>query len=338
MTFDNNFNLLRVIGATFVIISHSYDVTNSIESEPLLMITNGHLSFSAIGLYIFFFISGLLVTKSAIFSNNWRSFFAKRALRIYPALIAVVLLSTFVIGPLFSKLSTEAYFSSYKTWDYLITSSGFRIKYLLPGLFESSHQKSTNASLWTISLELKLYFLLGLFTILNVFRNKGFYSILCLFLIAICLGTFFIDSSKMAPTLQPTSMKLITMFFIGSFFAVKQIRGKFLLLASLAGLTLFILKTSNVYRLPLPLGELLLFSSLTYFIGYQAPILKIRNDISYGLYLIAFPIQQVVFLLSGLQQNALINMIIALLISMIYALGSWHFIEKPSLVLKGKFK
>jgi len=165
----NNFTIIRLIAAITVIISHSYDVTGNALHEPLRRISKEYLVFSDIGLTAFFTISGYLVSKSLQNSNKISSFFAKRFLRIYPALIVVVVLTVFVIGPIFSQTSVQAYFSDSKTWLYLTTIGALRIRYILPGLFNSNNFfiKSVNASLWSITLELKLYIGLSLFFLLK---------------------------------------------------------------------------------------------------------------------------------------------------------------------------
>ena len=77
MKHANNFNVLRLFAAILVVITHSYAVTGTIKNEPLFGITNGNILCASIGLYIFFFISGFLVTKSAQDSRDIFHFFLK---------------------------------------------------------------------------------------------------------------------------------------------------------------------------------------------------------------------------------------------------------------------
>ena len=65
-----------------------------------------------LGLFIFFSISGYLISMSWDMDPSLKRYFIKRALRIFPALIVVVLLSVFVLGPLLTTWSLKDYFNS----------------------------------------------------------------------------------------------------------------------------------------------------------------------------------------------------------------------------------
>ena len=62
-----------------------------------------------------------------------------------------------------------------------------------------------------------------------------------------------------------------------------------------------------------------------------------RGDYSYGLYLYAFPVQQGIIALFGttfLTNNVLIFIILKLILTTVFAIASWHLIEKLALTLK----
>jgi peptidoglycan/LPS O-acetylase OafA/YrhL len=160
----NNFNFLRLAGACLVIFSHCYDIIGKSGSEPIENFLQSKLAASGIGLCIFFFISGYFVSKSAVETKGVFYFLKKRIYRIYPALIIIVLLTVFVLGPIFSTLKISAYFLQPDTWKYLYTISGIRIRAILPGVFTGEHffSNGVNASIWTISWEIILYIFLAL--------------------------------------------------------------------------------------------------------------------------------------------------------------------------------
>jgi peptidoglycan/LPS O-acetylase OafA/YrhL len=139
MSHRNNFNLLRIFAAILVAITHSYAITGHAMNEPFYQLTNGYLYFSSLGLYIFFFTSGYLVSQSATNSKTALIYLQKRALRIYPALIIVVLISIFIAGPLLTTFTFKQYFANGDTWKYLWTATGLKIRFRLPGVFED-HQ------------------------------------------------------------------------------------------------------------------------------------------------------------------------------------------------------
>jgi len=59
---ENNYHILRLIGALLVIVGHSYYLTASSGQEPLKQLT-GYKHFGKVGEQMFFVISGYLVTK-----------------------------------------------------------------------------------------------------------------------------------------------------------------------------------------------------------------------------------------------------------------------------------
>ncbi|TFF34045.1 acyltransferase family protein [Mucilaginibacter psychrotolerans] len=60
---NNNFDLLRFTAAVMVIFSHTYLVNGQFSNEPLQKLI-GFIDFGALGVKIFFIISGYLITKS----------------------------------------------------------------------------------------------------------------------------------------------------------------------------------------------------------------------------------------------------------------------------------
>lgn len=94
---DNNLNLLRVVAALLVLVSHSFViVSGDVDREPLRP-TYG-LTFGSIAVDVFFVVSGLLVTRSIANRNDAVAFITARALRIWPELVVSLLLVAYVLG------------------------------------------------------------------------------------------------------------------------------------------------------------------------------------------------------------------------------------------------
>ena len=117
---DNNFNLVRLVAAGLVLVSHSWPLTAT-PGEPLERFAN--FSLGHLGVDIFFVVSGFLVTGSLFSRGTLRSFVRARALRIFPALAANAFGTALVIGPLVTRLPLAAYFASAGTWVYAILNS-----------------------------------------------------------------------------------------------------------------------------------------------------------------------------------------------------------------------
>ena len=90
----NNFDFIRFCAALLVIFSHSFTLSKpSYYKEPLSFISQGRMNFGEVSVAIFFIISGLLITQSFDRTKNIISFIEARILRIFPALIVVILLT-----------------------------------------------------------------------------------------------------------------------------------------------------------------------------------------------------------------------------------------------------
>ena len=92
----NNFDLIRIIFAWFVIVSHSYVLNGVGESDPLGQLTSNYLILSFIGVKGFFVISGYLILQSLTRSKNVIDYLVKRILRIFPGLIVVLIISLLI--------------------------------------------------------------------------------------------------------------------------------------------------------------------------------------------------------------------------------------------------
>src|SRR6188768_3368852 len=130
----NNFDLLRLLAAWAVLVSHSFAVLD--QPEPLHQLGS---TLGNVGVLIFFAVSGLLIRRSWEYDPSPRDFWVKRGLRLLPALATVGVLTAFVLGPLVTTSSPSAYFSSWQTWIYpvrLVLMFPFGAG--LPGVFEDN--------------------------------------------------------------------------------------------------------------------------------------------------------------------------------------------------------
>ena len=89
----NNFDIIRILFAWLVIVSHSYILLGTKGCDPLCELTNHYINLSYFGVKGFITISGFLIFKSLERSPNVLDYLWKRILRIYPGLMVVLLLS-----------------------------------------------------------------------------------------------------------------------------------------------------------------------------------------------------------------------------------------------------
>jgi peptidoglycan/LPS O-acetylase OafA/YrhL len=154
----NSLNLVRLIAAFAVIVSHSYPILAGDDAlEPLDTWLAFNLGQQAVG--VFFVISGLTLARSWELDSNGLRFLMKRGLRIFPALIGFGFVFSVLIGPFFTSAGVTDYFSDPATLLYPITVPLFFDNATPPlGVFSSAAMAGTvTVPFWTIEYELLAY-------------------------------------------------------------------------------------------------------------------------------------------------------------------------------------
>src|SRR5260370_30087885 len=106
----NNFDALRLIAALSVVFSHAFLIADGSEArEPFVWLTGNQCILGLVGVFVFFVISGYLVTESWCRNPAPAGFVLRRTLRIYPGLVVNVLVCALLIGPVVSSLPLAAY-------------------------------------------------------------------------------------------------------------------------------------------------------------------------------------------------------------------------------------
>jgi peptidoglycan/LPS O-acetylase OafA/YrhL len=324
----NNFDIIRLLAAIMVIFSHSFPLSlgyiDGRDPDPLNQLT-GDISLGHIAVMIFFIISGFLITQSFDRSNNSVLFLKARMLRIFPALIFVVVLTVFILGPLVSTLPTNEYFSSKSTFKYLMNITLYFMVYPLPGVFEqNTYPNAINGSLWTLIFEFRCYLVVLILGVTRLLRKE---IILILFILASVLNSLGIGG---------LNIEMFVFFSAGMLFYIyrNKISLNFNISLILTIITLISLFYYKNYYLPI------ITICLTYIVMYLTFASKTKingskfGDLSYGTYIFAFPIQQLVTYYFGGLMTWWLNFLISLPITLIFATISWHLIEKNALKYK----
>jgi peptidoglycan/LPS O-acetylase OafA/YrhL len=324
-TMENNFNGLRLLGAGMVLIGHQFALSG--RPQPLLL----GLKLGSVGVLIFFAISGFLVTAS------WRSdphvlrFSARRLLRVWPALavcvIACIAYVVLVIVPHEERSAVPAIVAS------MLPNLAF--EWRDAQFFQANPSHYINGSLWTIPIEVRCYAALALLGL--AFRARIRLGLVVV--AAAALGMALLDIQPFGVLDSFTllqrhdSLNLPVFFLAGALVcvipALQDARAAALtcVLAVLCALGGF---TGLCWALALPV--------LVLQVGSRSwPVLRRAarwGDLSYGVYLWAWPVQQVGIALLGEKAPfmALLGLTVTAVLSL--ALLSWHMIEKRSLRLK----
>ncbi len=332
---DNNLNLLRLIAALMVLYAHSFAFYGNPPAGFL-----GLTSYGGLGIDIFFIISGYLIVKSWDFTPSAANFLIKRSLRIFPALIVVVLICMFILGPMFTTLTVSDYFAHPQFWPYLKNIILSPVFYL-PGVLEHARvANAVNGSLWSLPVEFFMYLVvigLGL-----LFRSgRWVYAAAAAFFALMVIFWCWRDAP--VTVVYGTDVRQIFLtgiyFMIGACFAKWRLERWF----SLSGVCVLIVATILVVPYA-PISKVVLWFTLPYVVlAYGLSSSRLGRwinrvgDCSYGVYIYAFPVQQFV-LLKFPEISYPVYLFVTIAITLVLGYASWHLVEKRVLKYKPKDK
>jgi peptidoglycan/LPS O-acetylase OafA/YrhL len=331
----NSFGIIRLAMAIAVLVSHSYwFTTGSKVADPLVRWT-GH-SIGEHAVQVFFFLSGILVAQSLLRSRSVLNYAVARSLRIFPALIVCVALSALVLGPMFTHGGLIQYFTDKQLPLYvmktlmLVTGSA-----PLPQLFQNQPLPDmVNVSLWTLKYEVLCYIgfgFIGAIGLLND-RLRPYTSALLVALVALV----FVGRPKPLETYTfLDNLRYFALYFYAGVVAY-LLRNH----VRISGLILIPLALAFAALIGTRFGEL----ACCLFLGYATlwtanftfgPLRAFTtdNDYSYGVYIFAGPIQQLVISLLP-DYGATAVSLHALSIALPLAVFSWELIERPAIAMR----
>ena len=326
----NGLNLIRLGLAVSVILWHSFAITGrDVDSQFLVQLMG------STGVDGFFAISGYLIYSSWDRNPKVGAFLWARVLRIYPAFLVCLIVTPFVLAPiglLLQGTDPTILFAGGEAFKYV----GFNLFLwplgsTLPGTPSDVPLPDVwNGSLWTLSWEFLCYLaLLGL-GISKAIRIR--WMPIALF-IAVTIATIAVTLTRIDVWVLTNGLRFSLMFLAGM--VLYRYRNSLpvspLLIGGAIVVTLLAMLLPN-YRIvaAIPLAYALI-ASATY---VRSRRLQFRTDISYGMYIYAFPIQQVLALAGLFVLPVPIFWLVSTALTAVFALGSWLLIERNALKLK----
>lgn len=335
---SNNFGALRLLFALLVILSHSPELIDGDRSREILTRIFGTLSFGEFGVDGFFLISGYLITKSFHDSRSAGGFVLKRVLRIYPGYVVSYLLCVFVLGPFVGGQITEL--SGIKVFMEIACLGDPSMQ----GVFWGTPYPVLNGSMWTIAYEFRCYLLVLAAGLVGLLSRRGLLA---------CLAVGLIALSAMQPNIwgwfphrlhiffgEPgTSVRFAGVFACGAlYYLYRDLIRYDWRLATLAALGLIALMfSSRLAEAALAvLGGYIFFWFAFNVRSQKLAAIGQKVDISYGIYLYAWPVQKSLIWWDPEISPWLVS-IETMAIAGLFAFGSWRLVEKPFLDLKATF-
>lgn len=318
----NNFNLVRLLLALTVMFSHSFALSNTLFKPEAIIPIRWGVGFGGLAVDMFFAVSGYLITISAVRAENVLVFSLHRVLRLVPALIVAVL---------FSNLAWSIY-------------DGYAGNPLI----------IYNAPLWTLPFEALCYLCVGVLQMLGVLNKRNANLIFALLVAHYVIGMF-----DPAPTGTRTNTMLM-FFLMGGFIAMNEDTINMKLAAALGAIVTVAVFTPAIYtplfdllRIILPGGlsdwrlhtAAYIFSApfvVIYLGKYTRQFFALKTDLSYGVYIYAWPVGEIVMataIKNGSHLNGYTAFLLALVPTFALAFLSAKLIEEPALRLKNfRFK
>lgn len=330
---SNGLNLVRLVMASSVIFWHSFPLTG--RTFPFAFPEQFLGQFSVDG---FFAISGFLLAGSWLHRPKLISYLRNRALRIFPAFWVCLALTALVLAPLTTLLQQGPWGGT--QWSsavrYVLNNADLSINQFdvagtplgvpFPGIW--------NGSLWTLKWEFIAYLVLAAVGLVGGLRHR----------IIALLGFGVLWAVNLAQVLDLVDAnyylknggRLGFMFMCGvllCLYARNLPAARWVPVACLLALPLTWFLPD--YRL---LGGPLL-AYLVIWVGgaIHRPLLQLNNrDVSYGVYIYAFPIQQALAIAGLTMLPPLVFGTLSLALTIPIATLSWVLIERPALKLKDR--
>ena len=194
---NNSFNAVRLLAAAAVFVTHIFLIAPiGSHHQPL---DNTAFDLGQLAVNVFFFLSGLMLSRSYALKPHLSTFLAARMLRIFPGLLVCGALTAWVIVPFSTTLPLPEYFSSPSTWLYPLLVPVWFSQTGLPGAFLFGMEPGQiNIPLWTVKYELIAYIAFLSVPVLRVFGSRSAMAVLAVsfgILLVISYSTHALDTS-----------------------------------------------------------------------------------------------------------------------------------------------
>ncbi|SDR75820.1 Peptidoglycan/LPS O-acetylase OafA/YrhL, contains acyltransferase and SGNH-hydrolase domains [Friedmanniella luteola] len=326
---QNALNAIRLLLAVSVIVWHAFPLTGGdIAFAPLRQLL------SHVGVDGFFTISGYLIVSSWLRAPQVSTFLRARVLRIFPGFWASLLLTALVIAPLALVIGGVGLPAGYwrdaasyvgtnaALWVHQYGIVGTPAGVPFPGVW--------NGSMWTLVWEFFCYLaVLGL-GLVGLLKRRHTMAVAFVVLTVTTVATSYGPVDNYWLTLGSRfGLPFVAGALLYRYRDRVVVRGRYLLLAAAVVLLSCLLPDYRVVG-ALPLAYLMLGLGA---LG-RHPRLQFRQDLSYGTYIYAFPLQQLLAVVGAASLGVPLFALASLALTLPLAAASWFGLEKPVLRLK----
>lgn len=326
----NSLNLFRLVLAALVLFAHSWYVAGrgvgpQIQGENL-----GGWAVAG-----FFVLSGFLITRSR-FRTGAGDYLLHRIARIYPAFVVCLIVTASVFGPIAALIENgtlAGYLSTPVTpVQYIWGNLGLEVSSYDIGATLNSvpYPDAWNGSLWTLYYEFLCYLLVWGLGAWSLFR-RSIVPALAAFVLSVLVWMNIGLADRLGLDASFHLLFKLMPFFLGGAvaFIVIERFGINIWIATIA------LVTAVACILTIPhWGGQIASPMLAYGLLYLSTVIPqprwiAKNDISYGFYIYAWPVQQLVVLFGGAQWGMIAYILQTIVGTVVLAALSWFLIERP---------
>lgn len=327
---NNSLNIFRLFLAALVLFAHSFYIFGAGDGPHIQGENLGGWAVAG-----FFVLSGFLITRSRL-NTSAGDYLLHRVARIFPAFLVCLVLTALVFAPIAMLVehgTLEGFLSNpvspleYIWGNITLLVNHYNIGITLQGV---PYPGAWNGSLWTLFFEFCCYMIVWVLGGLAIFRRN---ATLAIVVYAASLGVLAASNVAAAWGLNGNFLllaKLAPFFLAGSaiYFLVDRrgtnpIAGCASLIVAIA-LMVFVPKLGGALGAPFLAYGLLWLSTVI-----RQPRWIAKNDISYGFYIYAWPMQQMLILLGAGSLGFIGYTAACAIVTAILAYLSWVLIERP---------
>ncbi len=313
-----------------VIVDHAYIINGQ---SHLLANFGGQASLGAIGVGVFFVLSGALVTGSYLNCKGALDFLIRRARRIYPGYVVCILTTALLFYPLVTYTTANGaslgLLNSQGPVNYVLKNAWIMQGQIqINDLFSRNPEAfSVNGSLWSIPWEVGCYLMVLCLGVAGVLRSHPWVVCVCLAIafLNICISPAGSIFGKYYLAERVTYLPVL--FLSGATFYLFRDKIRFSRLAATGSLALFVCCLFIEWR-----WAMLFLPYAMFGLAYSERVVSAAlPDLSYGMYIYSFPIQQAIWHYSGDLLSIPLQILITLLLVGPISALSWYWVESPCL-------
>ena len=285
---------------------------------------------SDIGVDAFFAISGLLICRAWMRRPRLIPFLLARARRLLPGLWVCLAVTALVIAPIGCLLADQPVPTLREGVHYALSNAGIQVRSWTIGSSPSGLEHAAwNGSLWSLSWEVYCYLAIAILGVVGMLRGRALLVIVTAAW-SFCVLLEAVGVAPTGPELLWMPQRAALTFGCGALLwayrSKVEIRGRYALYA-VAGIALSVALFSN-YRIlgAVAVAYLCVFCALR--LG-RLRLLRISNDLSYGTYIYAFPLQQALLLTGAGSIGWAPFFAASVAVTLPVAYLSWRLVERP---------